>query len=146
MCSTGVMLPWCHCCILGGMPVCKPRPCCAKLQRSSLSGWCTSTCTLVPATAACFADGVADSSTTLQLLFQHTRTAHPVRASPKSQIFRSQFALTSRLLGLRSLCKTLALCTYLSPRSTYSTPREGQQQNGQQGLGAAVQTCTCSRV
>lgn len=46
------------------------------------------------------------------------KCTHPVRASPKSQILRSQFALTSRLLGLRSRCSTLALCTYLRPRST----------------------------
>lgn len=31
------------------------------------------------------------------------------RARPKSQIFRSQFALTSRLEGFRSRCSTLAL-------------------------------------
>lgn len=44
--------------------------------------------------------------------------AHFVLASPKSQILRSQEALSSRLLGLRSRCSTLAVCTYLRPRST----------------------------
>lgn len=38
-----------------------------------------------------------------------------VLASPKSPIFRSQLALRSKLLGLRSRCKTFAECTYLSP-------------------------------
>ena len=39
-----------------------------------------------------------------------------MRASPKSQIFRSQVAFSSRLLGFRSRCSTLAECTYFSPR------------------------------
>ena len=39
-----------------------------------------------------------------------------VLASPKSQIFKSQFAFRSRLLGFRSLCSTFAVCTYFSPR------------------------------
>jgi len=38
------------------------------------------------------------------------------RASPKSQIFRSQDAFRSRLLGFRSRCRMLAEWTYLSPR------------------------------
>ena len=38
------------------------------------------------------------------------------RARPKSQILRSQVAFSSRLLGLRSRCSTLAVWTYLSPR------------------------------
>lgn len=40
------------------------------------------------------------------------------RARPKSQIVRSQLALTNRLEGFKSRCKTLALCKYLRPRST----------------------------
>lgn len=42
-----------------------------------------------------------------------------VLASPKSQILRSQFALSSRLLGFKSRCKTLAECMYFSPRSNW---------------------------
>lgn len=42
-----------------------------------------------------------------------------VRASPKSQIFRSQFELRSRLLGFKSRCKTFAECMYFSPRSNW---------------------------
>jgi hypothetical protein len=38
-----------------------------------------------------------------------------VLASPKSPIFRSQLAFNKRLLGLRSLCKTFAECTYFRP-------------------------------
>ena len=34
---------------------------------------------------------------------------HLVRASPKSQIFRSQDALSSKLLGFRSRCSTFAV-------------------------------------
>ena len=34
---------------------------------------------------------------------------HPVLASPKSQIFSMQAALTKRLDGLRSRCMTFAL-------------------------------------
>lgn len=41
--------------------------------------------------------------------------AYLVLASPKSQILKSQEALTRRLLGLRSRCKTLAVCTYFNP-------------------------------
>ena len=41
---------------------------------------------------------------------------HLVRARPKSQILRSQDALSSRLLGFRSRCSTFAVCTYLRPR------------------------------
>lgn len=44
--------------------------------------------------------------------------AYPVRARPKSQIFKSQEALSSRLLGLRSRCRTPAVWMYLRPRST----------------------------
>ena len=43
---------------------------------------------------------------------------HLVRASPKSQILRSQVALSSRLEGLRSRCSTEAECRYLRPRSS----------------------------
>lgn len=42
-----------------------------------------------------------------------------VLASPKSPIFRSQLAFNKRLLGLRSLCKTLAECTYFRPLSNW---------------------------
>jgi len=42
-----------------------------------------------------------------------------VLAKPKSPILRSQFALTSKLLGLRSRCKTLAECTYFNPRNSW---------------------------
>ena len=49
---------------------------------------------------------------------RHGARTHPVRARPKSHIFRSHDAFSSRLLGLRSRCSTLAVCTYLSPRST----------------------------
>ena len=57
---------------------------------------------------------------------QHTRThmrseaprqhTHLVRASPKSQILRSQVALSSRFEGLRSRCSTAAEWMYLRPR------------------------------
>lgn len=39
-----------------------------------------------------------------------------VRARPKSQIFKSQLAFKRRLLGFKSLWRTLAECMYLSPR------------------------------
>jgi hypothetical protein len=42
-----------------------------------------------------------------------------VRASPKSQIFKSQFAFRSKLLGFRSRCKTFAECMYFSPRNNW---------------------------
>uniref|UniRef100_A0A0A9DQG1 Uncharacterized protein n=1 Tax=Arundo donax TaxID=35708 RepID=A0A0A9DQG1_ARUDO len=41
-----------------------------------------------------------------------------VLARPKSPILRSHLALSSRLLGLRSRCKTFAECTYFNPRSS----------------------------
>ena len=43
----------------------------------------------------------------------------PVRASPKSHIFKSQLAFNSRLLGFKSRCSTLALWTYFRPRSSW---------------------------
>lgn len=58
---------------------------------------------------------------------------HLVRASPKSQIFRSQLAFSSRLLGFRSLCSTCAEWMYLSPRSTCTRRPSKAQQPGQQG-------------
>lgn len=42
-----------------------------------------------------------------------------VLAKPKSPILRSQLALRSKLLGLRSRCKTLAECTYFNPRNNW---------------------------
>ena len=42
-------------------------------------------------------------------------SAVPVRLRPKSQILRSQFALSRRLLGFRSRCRTFALWMYFSP-------------------------------
>mmetsp|Transcript_11809 Transcript_11809/g.41039 ORF Transcript_11809/g.41039 Transcript_11809/m.41039 type:complete len:223 (+) Transcript_11809:537-1205(+) len=44
-----------------------------------------------------------------------------VLASPKSHIFRSQLAFSRRLLGLRSRCRTFALCTYFRPRRSWYT-------------------------
>eukprot|EP00955_Chlamydomonas_euryale_P049873 354398-Chlamydomonas_euryale.AAC.1 len=44
-----------------------------------------------------------------------------VRASPKSQILRSQLAFTSRFDGLRSRCRMLAEWMNLSPRRTCGT-------------------------
>jgi len=38
------------------------------------------------------------------------------RASPKSQIFRSQFAFRRRLLGFKSLWSTFAEWMYFNPR------------------------------
>lgn len=43
------------------------------------------------------------------------------RARPKSQMARSQFALTKRLDGFMSRCNTLALWMNLSPLSTWPT-------------------------
>ena len=43
-------------------------------------------------------------------------TAYLVLARPKSQILRSQLALSRRLLGLRSRWRTLAEWMYFSPR------------------------------
>lgn len=42
-----------------------------------------------------------------------------VLASPKSQIFKSQLAFRSKLLGFKSRCKAFAECTYISPRSNW---------------------------
>lgn len=42
-----------------------------------------------------------------------------VLAKPKSPILRSQFPFKSKLLGLRSRCKALAECTYLSPLNSW---------------------------
>mmetsp|Transcript_36652 Transcript_36652/g.90504 ORF Transcript_36652/g.90504 Transcript_36652/m.90504 type:complete len:280 (-) Transcript_36652:472-1311(-) len=44
-----------------------------------------------------------------------------VRARPKSQILRSQLALSSRLEGFRSRCSTLALWMYFRPLSSWYT-------------------------
>lgn len=45
--------------------------------------------------------------------------AAALRARPKSQIFKSQLELSSRLDGLRSRCKTLAVCRALRPRTAW---------------------------
>lgn len=42
-----------------------------------------------------------------------------VLAKPKSPILRSQFPFKSKLLGLRSRCKTFAECTYFSPLNSW---------------------------
>lgn len=42
-----------------------------------------------------------------------------VLAKPKSPILRSQFPFRSKLLGLRSRCKTFAECTYFSPLNSW---------------------------
>ena len=39
-----------------------------------------------------------------------------LRASPKSHMHKSQLALSKILLGFKSRCNTLALCTYFNPR------------------------------
>ena len=39
-----------------------------------------------------------------------------LRARPKSHMHKSQLALSKMLLGFKSLCNTLALCTYFNPR------------------------------
>ena len=41
----------------------------------------------------------------------------PIRASPKSQIFKSQFALSSKFPGFKSRWRISAEWMYLSPRS-----------------------------
>ena len=65
----------------------------------------------------------ADTTTLPQRTRHHQNTHNNPnlvgRARPKSQMRRSQSALTNRLEGLRSRCKTPALCTYLRPRSTF---------------------------
>ncbi|KAG6542722.1 hypothetical protein Mapa_015881 [Marchantia paleacea] len=42
-----------------------------------------------------------------------------VRANPKSQIFKSQFALRSKLLGFRSRWRTFAEWIYFKPRNNW---------------------------
>ena len=44
--------------------------------------------------------------------------APSTRASPKSQIFKSQLAFKSRLLGFKSRCNTFALWMYFKPRKS----------------------------
>ena len=65
---------------------------------------------------ASFGALMCEAAQTLQTLAGSD--AHPVRARPKSQIFRSQLALSSRLDGFKSRCSTLALWTYFNPRSS----------------------------
>ena len=60
-----------------------------------------------------------------------------VLAKPKSHIFRSQEAVTSRLLGFRSRCNTFAVCTYLSPFKIYKT-RKAKSSGHQTQAGSCI--------
>lgn len=46
-------------------------------------------------------------------------SADTPRASPKSQMHRSQLAFTRRLDGFKSRCRTLAEWMYFSPRKSW---------------------------
>ena len=59
-------------------------------------------------------------------------SAHLVRASPKSQILRSQVALSRMLEGLRSRCSTEAEWMYLRPRRICGCPTGSRRPTGVQ--------------